>query len=107
MASAAGEAVKSFFVTLRRSPIGAPHFHKRILASLGLDRRHDCVERPNTPIVRGQLEKVRVRNAQSKCRDAHHELGRDAPAAAGLGCKQHYAHMLRPPFPSLAAACPR
>jgi large subunit ribosomal protein L30 len=52
------EAVRTFFVTLRRSPIGVPWFHKRVLRSLGLVRRHDCVERPNNANVRGQLEKV-------------------------------------------------
>ncbi|KAI8475906.1 MAG: ribosomal protein L30p/L7e-domain-containing protein [Monoraphidium minutum] len=56
--SAAQQAVRSFFVTLRRSPIGTPWNHKRILASLGLKTRHDCVERANTDIVRGQLQKV-------------------------------------------------
>jgi ribosomal protein L30 len=56
--SAAQEAVRTFFVTLRRSPIGAPWFHKRILTSLGLKRRHDCVERVNTAVTRGQLQKV-------------------------------------------------
>lgn len=56
--AAAHEAVKTFFVTLRRSPIGVPWFHKRILTSLGLKRRHDCVERVNNAVVRGQLEKV-------------------------------------------------
>lgn len=55
---AAHSVVRTLFVTLRRSPIGAPHFHKSVLKALGLSKRHDCVERSNTASVRGALRKV-------------------------------------------------
>ena len=58
MSEAAQQVVRTLFVTLRRSPIGVPHFHKRALKALGLEKRHDCVERANTASVRGALQKV-------------------------------------------------
>jgi ribosomal protein L30 len=61
--AAPGEAVRTFFITLRRSPIGTPWLHKRILDALGLKRRHDCIERPNNAVIRGQLQKARTQPA--------------------------------------------
>ncbi|KAF5829545.1 hypothetical protein DUNSADRAFT_15942, partial [Dunaliella salina] len=52
-----GQYVRSLFVTLRRGLIGKPHFHKRVLAALGLHTRHQCVERPNNESIRGMLAK--------------------------------------------------
>jgi len=52
------KVVKTFFVTLRRSPIGKPWFHKEALELLGLRRRNYCVEKPNSPSVRNLLRKV-------------------------------------------------
>ena len=52
------KAVQSLFVTLRRSPIGKPHFHRKVLTSLGLNKRLLCVEKPNNPAIRGMLRKV-------------------------------------------------
>eukprot|EP00878_Enallax_costatus_P010238 GHUV01010687.1.p2 GENE.GHUV01010687.1~~GHUV01010687.1.p2 ORF type:complete len:121 (+),score=35.98 GHUV01010687.1:369-731(+) len=52
------KAVQSLFVTLRRSPIGKPFFHRKVLTSLGLNKRLLCVEKPNNPAIRGMLRKV-------------------------------------------------
>lgn len=59
MAAEAG-FVNSIFVTLRRGYAGTPWFHRRILEALGLKRRHQCVEKPNNPSIRGMLHKVRA-----------------------------------------------
>jgi large subunit ribosomal protein L30 len=52
-------AVRSIFVTLRRSFAGTRESHLRILRSLGLKWRQHTVELPNTPGVRGAAEKVK------------------------------------------------
>lgn len=52
------EAVRSLFVTLRRGYSGSPWFHQRILRSLGLRKRHQCMEKPNNETVRGMLFKA-------------------------------------------------
>lgn len=52
------QAVKSLFVTLRRGFAGTPWFHRRVLESLGLKYRHQCVEKPNNSSIRGMLSKV-------------------------------------------------
>ena len=54
------QAVRSLFVTLRRSFIGAPWTHREVLRGLGLARRLQCVEKPNNESVRGSLRKVRA-----------------------------------------------
>jgi len=59
MAAQAQPVVQTFFVTLKRSFIGKPWFHKRTLESLGLRRRMQCVEKPNNACIRGELQKVR------------------------------------------------
>lgn len=52
------QLIKTFFVTLRRSQAGKPYFHRRVLDALGLKKRLACVEKPNSPQVRGMLRKV-------------------------------------------------
>lgn len=52
------QAIKTFFVTLRRSQIGKPWFHRKVLDGLGLKKRLTCVEKPNNPVIRGMLRKV-------------------------------------------------
>ena len=51
-------AIRSLFVTLRRSVNGKPWFHRRILTALGLHTRHQCLEKPNNETIRGMLNKV-------------------------------------------------
>ena len=53
------EAVqKGFVITLRRSPIGTPQKHRRVLSGLGLRKIRQTVTRTNTPQVRGMIGKV-------------------------------------------------
>ena len=41
-----------------RSTIAAPETHKQIVKSLGLTKLNQIVERPDTPAMRGFVEKV-------------------------------------------------
>jgi ribosomal protein L30 len=70
-----GSHVQSLFVTLRRGYAGTPWFHRRILEALGLQHRHQCVEKPNNASIRGMLSKVR---------QAHRAWGFSASAAQRL-----------------------
>jgi len=45
-------------ITLKKSRIGRTPNQRRILDGLGLKRRHQMVEREDTPAVRGMLNKV-------------------------------------------------
>lgn len=45
-------------ITLKRSGIGACERHKRILKGLGLTKREKTVVRPDTPEIRGMVNKV-------------------------------------------------
>nr|WP_231908639.1 50S ribosomal protein L30 [Candidatus Nitrospira inopinata] len=45
-------------MTLRRSPIGTPDGHRRVLRGLGLRRIRQTVIHPDTPQVRGMIRKV-------------------------------------------------
>lgn len=45
-------------ITLVRSPIGAPERQKRTIKALGLVRVRQTVEQPDSPAVRGMIEKV-------------------------------------------------
>jgi large subunit ribosomal protein L30 len=47
-----------FVITLRRSPIGTPQQHRRVLSGLGLRKIRQTVTRPDTPQVRGMIGKV-------------------------------------------------
>lgn len=45
-------------ITLKRSRIGRAEKQRRILDGLGLKRRHQTVEREDTPAVRGMVNKI-------------------------------------------------
>lgn len=45
-------------ITLKRSRIGRPKKQRRTLDGLGLKRRHQTVEREDSPAVRGMVGKV-------------------------------------------------
>ena len=49
---------KGLVITLRRSPIGTPQKHRRVLSSLGLRKIRQTVTRPDTAQVRGMIGKV-------------------------------------------------
>jgi large subunit ribosomal protein L30 len=49
---------KGFMITLRRSPIGTPQKHRRVLSGLGLRKIRQTVTRPDTPQVRGMIGRV-------------------------------------------------
>ena len=49
---------KTLRVTLVRSPIGFTESHKRTAIALGLRKMHQTVEHPDTPAVRGMLNKI-------------------------------------------------
>jgi large subunit ribosomal protein L30 len=58
IAKIAEAAKNGFVITLRRSPIGTPQKHRRVLSGLGLRKIRQTVTRPNTPQVRGMIGKV-------------------------------------------------
>ncbi len=45
-------------ITLKRSPIGTPWRHRLVLQGLGLRRVRQSVQHPDTPQVRGMIQKV-------------------------------------------------
>lgn len=45
-------------VTLKKSMIGRPEKHRRILRGMGLGRVNKTVELENTPSIRGMIQKV-------------------------------------------------
>ncbi|PRW33800.1 50S ribosomal L30 [Chlorella sorokiniana] len=51
--------VRSLFVTLKRSFAGTRDSQLRILRSLGFSYRQQTLEKPNTPQIRGAVDKVR------------------------------------------------
>lgn len=57
-AKIAKSGIKGFSITLRRSPIGTPQKHRRVLSGLGLRKIRQTVNRPDTPQVRGMIGKV-------------------------------------------------
>ena len=57
MVKSAAEA-KSLSITLKRSPIGTSYRHRLVLQGLGLRKPHQTVVRPDTPQVRGLVDKV-------------------------------------------------
>lgn len=52
-------AAKTLKITWVRSVIGYPKDQRATIESLGLHRLHETVEHPDTPQVRGQINKVR------------------------------------------------
>ena len=53
------EAPAVLRITQVRSTIGRPKDQEATIRSLGLRRMHQTVERPDTPDVRGMINKVR------------------------------------------------
>jgi large subunit ribosomal protein L30 len=51
-------AANGLVITLRRSPIGTPQKHRRVLSGLGLRKIRQTVTRPDTPQVRGMIGKI-------------------------------------------------
>lgn len=49
---------KGLSITLARSPIGTPYRHRLVLRGLGLRKVNHTVMRPDTPQVRGMIDKV-------------------------------------------------
>jgi large subunit ribosomal protein L30 len=45
-------------IKLVRSPISTPEKHKRIVKGLGLRKLNQIVERPDSPVFRGMVNKV-------------------------------------------------
>jgi len=58
LAKTAKAAAQSLRITLKRSPIGTPQKHRRVLSGLGLRKIRQTVTRPDTPQVRGMIGKV-------------------------------------------------
>ncbi len=52
------KTVKKLKVTLVKSPIGYSERQKRVVQSLGLRRMGQTVERSDTPVIRGMINKV-------------------------------------------------
>lgn len=50
--------VRSLFVTLKRSFAGTRESQLRILRSLGFSYRQQTLEKPNTPQIRGAVDKA-------------------------------------------------
>ena len=48
----------SLKVTLKRSPIGHPEKHRKVITGLGLTKLNSVVVRKDTPQVRGMVNKV-------------------------------------------------
>jgi ribosomal protein L30 len=86
--ASAARVVRSLFVTLRRSLIGAPWQHRAVARALGLTgKRLQTVEVPNTAAARGAVAKV-----------VHLvDVETDAQRAARLEAARR-AGGLRPPF---------
>jgi large subunit ribosomal protein L30 len=45
-------------VTLRKSMIGRPEKHRKVLRGMGLTRMNKTVQLENTPAIRGMIRKV-------------------------------------------------
>lgn len=45
-------------ITLRKSGIGRPEKHRRVLKGLGLTKLNKTVVRPDTPEIRGMVNKI-------------------------------------------------
>lgn len=52
------EGMRYLRITLVRSPIGYSQRQRRTLRTLGLRHLNDVVEWPDTPVVRGMLDRV-------------------------------------------------
>jgi len=56
--NAGGSNTQGVRVTLRRSPIGTPERHRLVLRGLGLRHIRQTAVHPDTPQVRGMIQKV-------------------------------------------------
>ncbi len=45
-------------ITLKRSMVGRPEKHRKVLRGMGLTRINKTVQLENTPAIRGMIEKV-------------------------------------------------
>ncbi len=45
-------------ITYRRSAIGRPPTQRRTIEALGLHKLHDTVRRPDSPSIRGMVDRV-------------------------------------------------
>lgn len=52
------ESAKTIQVTLVRSPIGYEKSQKATVRALGLSKLHQTVEKEDTPVIRGMINKV-------------------------------------------------
>lgn len=52
-------AIRSLFVTLKRGFAGKKESQIKIIQSLGLRHREQCVEKPNNGSIRGALDRVK------------------------------------------------
>ncbi|MGO4884834.1 MAG: 50S ribosomal protein L30 [Bryobacteraceae bacterium] len=50
--------VSTIKIKLYRSPICTPEKHKRVVRGLGLRKLNQVVERPDSPVFRGMVNKV-------------------------------------------------
>ncbi len=50
--------MKTVKITLKRSVIGKPEKHERIIRSLGLRKIRQSVIHKDTPVIRGQIHKT-------------------------------------------------
>jgi large subunit ribosomal protein L30 len=71
-------------ITLVRSTIGRPADQGRTVASLGLRKLHATVERPDTPSIRGMVEKIRHLVRVEEVPAEESDKARGAAAANGL-----------------------
>jgi large subunit ribosomal protein L30 len=55
---AKSEATKTIRVTLVRSPIGYEKSQKATVEALGLKKMHQTVEKADTAVIRGMINKV-------------------------------------------------
>ena len=61
-------AVRTLFITLRRSFAGTRDSHRGTLKALGLSYRQQTVQQPNTSSVRGAIDTVSAPGRHSACR---------------------------------------
>lgn len=52
------ETTKTIQITLVRSPIGYEKSQKATVKALGLTKMHQTVEKVDTPVIRGMINKV-------------------------------------------------
>jgi large subunit ribosomal protein L30 len=50
--------MKKLKITLKRSLIGRPEKHRRIIRAMGLRRMHQSVVHEDTPSIRGMIHKM-------------------------------------------------